>query len=228
MTMSRNQNGAFNKFLNFIGLVDDDREQPTRSENPYGSESYGRSGYTPRNASQSNARRSAQPTRSLPQRGSASRYESSDRGDRYNDRPRSSSRYSSDYEQDYDQDYDRNYDAPRNSRPRSRFEEEEIPEQEPAPQPRPTARSASANSTMMFTLRALRDANQVIKELVRGTTIIVTLNTQDEHTAERIVDTLSGAVFALEGTIRKASPTTFLLAPRSVNVAAYEGGAYDR
>ena len=75
----------------------------------------------------------------------------------------------------------------------------------------------------MFSLENLKDANMVITALVKGNTIVMTLNTDDEHLKERIVDTLSGAVFALDATIRKASYQSYLLAPKSVNVkAAYE------
>ena len=44
------------------------------------------------------------------------------------------------------------------------------------------------------------------------------MGTDDERTLQRAVDTLSGAVYALHATIRKASETTYLLAPEGVEV----------
>ena len=40
----------------------------------------------------------------------------------------------------------------------------------------------------------------------------------DAATMQRAVDTLSGAVFALHATIRKASDRTYLIAPNGVEV----------
>lgn len=226
MTMARKQNGGFNKFLNFIGLVDDNHGQDNRAET-YNSENYGRpSTYVPPRQRTGDSRRT-QPTRSLPAQGGRSNYGSTRRGYdgedsvRYNANRRGA-RFEEDY--DYDRDYDRDYDASRASRPRSRFEEDEETVQEAlVPQSRPAPRSNANNRTVMFSLKTLRDANQVITALVKGNTIVMTLDTDDAHLTERIVDTLSGAVFALGATIRKASSKTYLLAPRSVNVkAAYE------
>ena len=131
----------------------------------------------------------------------------------------SSARRSARFEDDeFSQDY-----APQRS-PRSRFEEPDEPEETfraPVPAQRPAQRATGR--TVMFSLENLKDANMVITALVKGNTIVMTLNTDDEHLKERIVDTLSGAVFALDATIRKASYQTYLLAPKSVNVkAAYE------
>lgn len=218
MTMARKQNGGFNKFLNLIGLVDDDRGQDNRAET-YNSENYGRpSTYIPPRQRSGDSRRT-QTTRSLPSQGTRARrsYDDED-ATRYN-----ANRRSSRFEEDYDRDYEQDYDAPRNARPRSRFEEDDEPAQEPAYQSRPAPRGTSGGRTVMFSLKTLRDANQVITALVKGNTIVMTLDTDDDHLTERIVDTLSGAVFALGATIRKASAKTYLLAPRSVNVkAAYE------
>lgn len=217
--MSRKQNGGFNKFLNFIGLVDEDRSQENRVDE-YGSGSYGRpSTYVPPRQRAAEPRAAAPNSRrSLPaqsSRSSASRRSyGTDDDARY-----SSARRSARFEDDeFSQDY-----APQRS-PRSRFEEPDEPEETfraPVPAQRPAQRATGR--TVMFSLENLKDANMVITALVKGNTIVMTLNTDDEHLKERIVDTLSGAVFALDATIRKASYQTYLLAPKSVNVkAAYE------
>ena len=51
----------------------------------------------------------------------------------------------------------------------------------------------------------------------------MTIETNDPDLRQRIIDTLSGAVFALSATIYQASDRTYLLAPRNVDVSL----AYD-
>lgn len=212
--MSRNQSGGFNKFLNFIGLVDDDQPQDNRMDD-YGSGSYGRPGaYVPNR--QRGDSRSAGNRRSIPAQGGRSNFGPTRRFDDDDSRygaARRSARF-----EDSNQE-----PAPRAPRMRSRFEENDEPEEFTAPVQRPPRGSASNGRTVMISLENLKDANMVITALVKGNTIVMTLNTNDEHLKERIIDTLSGAVFALDATIRKASYQTYLLAPKSVNVkAAYE------
>lgn len=216
--MARNQSGGFNKFLNFIGLVDDDRSENRVDE--YGSGSYGRqSAYTP-SRSKSDSRTSASSRKSIPAQGGRSNYGSSSRrsyGDE--DSRYSSARRSARFEDD-NQDF-----APqqRPARSRSRFEESDEPAETMPVPAQPQRQSRNTGRTVMFSLANLKDANMVITALVKGNTIVMTIDTEDEHLKERIVDTLSGAVFALDATIRKASYQTYLLAPKSVNVrAAYE------
>lgn len=216
--MARNQSGGFNKFLNFIGLVDDDR--PENRVDEYNSGDYGRpSAYTP-SRQRSDSRPSATSRRSIPAQGGRSNYGAPNRRSYGEEDSRySAARRSARFEDD-NQDF-----APqqRPARSRSRFEENDAPaETMPVPvQPQRPARNTGR--TVMFSLANLKDANMVITALVKGNTIVMTIDTEDEHLKERIVDTLSGAVFALDATIRKASYQTYLLAPKSVNVrAAYE------
>ena len=219
--MARNQNGVFNKVLNFIGLVDAPKPE---AYDDYSSDNYGRpSTYIPprqRSAADQNA--SAQ-RRSLPAQGSRST--SGQRTyDGYDDRASTRRRTSS-----YD-DYGSEYTTPAvprtSSRPRSRFEEPEEPVREAdAGQQLPArpARSTGSQRTVMFSLGNLRDANRVITALVKGNTIVMTIDTDDDHLRERIVDTLSGAVFALNAEIRKATDRTYVLAPKTASVStAYE------
>ena len=222
ISMSRKQNGGFNKFLNFIGLVDEDRSQENRVDE-YGADSYGRpSTYVPSRQRTADSRTStASGRRSLPAQPARSS-SASRRSYGADDESRYSSRRSARFEDD---EFSQDYAAPRSTRSRSRFEESDEPVAEsfsaPAPAQRPSQRATGR--TVMFSLENLKDANMVITALVKGNTSVMTINTDDEHLKERIVDTLSGAVFALDATIRKASYQTYLLAPRSVNVkAAYE------
>ena len=71
---------------------------------------------------------------------------------------------------------------------------------------------------VVLTLYTLRDARKVIRALVAGQTVTMSISTDDDELRTRITDTLSGAIFAVGGTFRKAGDLTYVLAPRGVNV----------
>ena len=223
--MSRNQSGGFNKFLNFIGIVDDDRYDD-RAESFNSGSNYGRpAAYSPNNRQRSANRASADANRrSIPAQGGRSNYGAAGSRRPYDDDARyNAARRSARFEED-DRDF-----APqqRPARARSRFEETDesaeifnAPAQAPARRPAP-----NSGSTVMFSIRTLTDVNPVIKSLIRGDSIVMTLEADDAVTERRILDTLSGAVFALDATFRRPSKNsnTYLLAPKSVNIrTAYE------
>jgi FtsZ-interacting cell division protein YlmF len=70
----------------------------------------------------------------------------------------------------------------------------------------------------MFALRSLEDCCEVIDNLISNNTVVRTQDEWEPSMMQRAVDTLSGAVFALHATIRKASDRTYLIAPSSVEV----------
>ena len=220
--MARKQSGGFNKFLNFIGLVDDAAPHEAYSEE-YDSAGYERSpAYVPPRQRVSSASRRDSARKSLPAQAGRSRYGARTYG--RDEEPRANRRAGR--ADGYD-----DYVSRAASRPRSRFEEEEAParperaERAEAERFDPPARPArgSGQRTMMFSLKTLYDANPVITALVRGNTIVMTIETNNPELRQRIVDTLSGAVFALSATIYQASDRTYLLAPKTVDVSL----AYD-
>ena len=70
----------------------------------------------------------------------------------------------------------------------------------------------------MFSLHSLEDCCDVIDNLILNNTVVLTMDDLDARLMQRAVDTLSGAVFALHATIRKASERTYLIAPANVEV----------
>lgn len=218
----------FNKVLNFLGLEEEKQAQQTGTANDYASSgSYGGgSTYIPE--SRRAESRPRQTPRSIPAQGGRSNtgarrsYGESEYADRAANTRRS------DFESDYSSESRRSaydWEEPRRTasapRPRSRFEEEPVRTTVSAPKPRPIVRQSR---TVMRTLTTLEDCCDIIDELINNTTIVLTMGTEDDHTLQRAVDTLSGAVFALHATIRKASETTYLLAPEGVEVnASYMG-----
>jgi len=194
--MARKQGGV-NKFLNFIGLVDE--EEPQKAPSGGYADGYGRpSTYVPQQQrprtedtrkrsivrDERPHRESYGSTRVPPRRPSESA-----RSTGYDYTPRAGSRFS-------------NLDS---TAPRAPAE--------PRPAP-PRARQR----TLMCSLNTLEDCCDVIDSLIAGNVVVLTLDGIDPKLTQRAIDTLSGAVFALSATIRKASERTYVLAPNTVEV----------
>jgi FtsZ-interacting cell division protein YlmF len=96
--------------------------------------------------------------------------------------------------------------------------EEETPRFEEQALQRPTRSGGARQRTVMFSLHTLEDCCDVIDNLIINNTVVLTMDDLDPKLMQRAVDTLSGAVFALHATIRKASERTYLIAPSGVEV----------
>ena len=97
----------------------------------------------------------------------------------------------------------------------------------PADNQRGASRGSARQRTVMFSLRNLEDCCDVIDNLILNNTVVLTIDELDARLMQRAVDTLSGAVFALHATIRKASERTYLIAPSGVEVnETYDMGRY--
>ena len=106
-------------------------------------------------------------------------------------------------------------------RPASRFDDasQSFADEAPQTQPRSSRNTgASRQKTVMFALHNLEDCCDVIDNLIMNNTVVLTMDNLDDRLMQRAVDTLSGAVFALHATIRKASERTYLIAPMTVEV----------
>ena len=203
--MARNKSGGFNKLLNFIGLVDDEDTQDTYGEE-YSSDNYGRrAAYTPARQQ----RTSSASSRSTPARtsGAPRRYDDYRTGER-----RTASRFD-------DSSYASAPRAPRQSRyseqPDPRYSDRNLPQRV---SPQRSMRVSQRSRTVMYSLHSLEDCCEVIDQLIANNTVVLTMDELDGHLLQRAVDTLSGAVFALHASIRKASDRTYLVAPMSVEV----------
>lgn len=73
-------------------------------------------------------------------------------------------------------------------------------------------------STVIYYLHSLEECCDVISDLIDNKTVLLNLEEMDASLMQRAVDTLSGAAFALNATLRKASEKTYLIAPVSVEV----------
>ena len=216
--------GRLNKILEFIGLVDDEpeEERELQGRRPVGGQTYG--AQQSRRAAPQAAPRGYEEPRS---RYTSSRPEYDARTRR--SESQASSRYASG--QGYQGGYSsgaapRDY-APRDYRaqPRDDFEEafEAKERSRGREQPRPAAPARPAehsHQTVIYYLRQLEECRDVINDLLDNKTVLLNLEDMDERVVQRGVDTLCGAAFALGATLRKASDKTYLIAPKSVEVAS--------
>lgn len=219
--MARKKSGGFGKVLEFIGLVDDEEPRETYDDE-YESGNYGRpQAYAP----QRTQRAQEQPRQEVSRRYSSS-YEPT-RTPRMN---RSASSSSSRFDSRSSQSSTQRRSSTSSSntgrydyspRPASRFDDASQGYADEAPQTQPRSSrntGASRQKTVMFALHNLEDCCDVIDNLIMNNTVVLTMDNLDDRLMQRAVDTLSGAVFALHATIRKASERTYLIAPMTVEV----------
>jgi cell division inhibitor SepF len=68
------------------------------------------------------------------------------------------------------------------------------------------------------------DAQDICDHLKNKKPIVINLEDVDKEAAQRIVDFLSGSVYALDGNIQKVSGGIFLIAPNNVVIMGELGG----
>ena len=61
-------------------------------------------------------------------------------------------------------------------------------------------------------------ATAIAKHICQGDTVILNCEDTNEQVARRVIDFLSGCAFALDGSIKKASSSVIIIAPRDVGV----------
>lgn len=87
---------------------------------------------------------------------------------------------------------------------------------------RSSARSSNAPEprvdTAVFFVDSLISCTTAIKAVIAGTSVIVHFVNTDRVTSQRIIDTLSGAAFALNAKIKKVEDNTYLIAPHGRNI----------
>lgn len=86
----------------------------------------------------------------------------------------------------------------------------------------PISSSPSANQgvkMVVFQPQTYEDTQTIIDNLKAKKPIIVNLENLNIDVAQRVLDFISGAIYALDGSVRKVSKGIFLLAPRGVDIA---------
>lgn len=76
------------------------------------------------------------------------------------------------------------------------------------------------NGSKMILLepRAFSESQQIADHLKKGNTVVINLRRVTSDQAKRIIDFVSGAVYALKGHIEKIGSGIFLCTPNNVNI----------
>ncbi|MEX1377637.1 MAG: cell division protein SepF [Eubacteriales bacterium] len=72
---------------------------------------------------------------------------------------------------------------------------------------------------VVFQPQTYDDTQTIIDNLKTGKPVIVNLETLNPDIAQRVLDFIGGAIYALDGNVRKVSKGIFLLAPEGVDIA---------
>lgn len=78
--------------------------------------------------------------------------------------------------------------------------------------------SASQFKVVIMQPETFEDSRDVCDHLKNKKPVVVNLEEVQKETAQRIVDFLSGSVYALDGEIQKVSAGIFLIAPSNVDI----------
>ncbi len=74
--------------------------------------------------------------------------------------------------------------------------------------------------------RSFEDTQTVIDHLVKGKAVVLNLEVLKPEAAQRVLDFVSGAIYALRGDTRKVSKGVFILTPSSVDISGSIGASY--
>lgn len=75
-----------------------------------------------------------------------------------------------------------------------------------------------SNKMILFEPRAYSETTQIVDYLKKRNTVVVNLKRVTPDQAKRIVDFLTGALYAMNGSLQKLGGGIFLCAPNNVNV----------
>ena len=118
--------------------------------------------------------------------------------------------------------------APRTRRP-SPFSSASTATAAPAPAatPAPTAPSfggqvlnmnSGKQEVVLFHAKTFDDAAKAADELCKRKAIILNMENVDKSLTRRVVDFLSGAVYAMDGRVKKVAQSTYLFCPHNMDV----------
>ena len=77
----------------------------------------------------------------------------------------------------------------------------------------------SYSSVIVYQPRSAEDVQTLINYLKRREPAIINLDGTDEDVAQRILDFISGAIYALCGSVHRISGNIFLLTPEGVDIS---------
>ena len=78
--------------------------------------------------------------------------------------------------------------------------------------------SSGKQEVVLFHAKTFDDAAKAADELCKRKAVILNMENVDKALTRRVVDFLSGAVYALEGRVKKVAQSTYLFCPHSMDV----------
>ncbi|MFD2628306.1 cell division protein SepF [Oceanobacillus kapialis] len=104
---------------------------------------------------------------------------------------------------------------------------DEEPEQKETPSPQGkkqnvvslTSMQQASSKVVLCEPRTYNEAQEIADNIINRRAVVINLQRVDHQQAKRIVDFLSGTVYALNGDIQKLGAETFLCTPDNVNVS---------
>ena len=78
--------------------------------------------------------------------------------------------------------------------------------------------SSSKQEVVLFHAKAFDDAAKAADELVNKRAVILNMENVDKAMTRRVVDFLSGCVYALNGKVKKVAQATYLFCPHSMDI----------
>ncbi|MCR4726753.1 MAG: cell division protein SepF [Clostridia bacterium] len=122
--------------------------------------------------------------------------------------PFSSRRQNSDYQRDFDE-----YRAPRQTEDKRPSYGDEY---------------GGLGNVTICAPKSYKDVQEMIEKLARKESVIVNLEGVDGASAQRVLDFLSGASFALGGSMRRIKEFTFLITPAGTGITDSGDGYFNR
>ena len=93
-----------------------------------------------------------------------------------------------------------------------------MPEREDVEEVEPPLAGGGRSSTIIFCVRRKDDSSQIINYLLTGVNVILNFEELDDGQVQRVLDMVSGAAFALRGTVERISHRNYLVAPTGVEI----------
>ena len=78
--------------------------------------------------------------------------------------------------------------------------------------------SSNKQEVVLFHARTFDDAARAADELRRKKAVILNMENVDKALTRRVVDFLSGSVYALDGSVKKIAQSTYLFCPHNMDV----------
>lgn len=78
---------------------------------------------------------------------------------------------------------------------------------------------SSKNKMVIFKPTSFDEVREISDEVKNRRAVIVNMEKLDKDNAKRVLDFLSGSIYALNGTVKKIGPGIFIFAPDNVDIS---------